>query len=774
MRCPEVSVIIPFYNAEEYVDACMESLFSQTLREFEIICIVCGTTDSTIERLKHYAEADERVRIFQQDGHLAGAARNLGLSHAVGQYVLFLDSDNILTPDCLDRLHDVAEIRQAEIVACNFFEIRKNGERTRKTGIHTDWISGGKQIFNYQDCTVNILRIAGMTIWNKLYRRDFIQNSCGYFDEALEYSDLPFVSVSMVMADRIAYCTEALVSHKDIRWNSSEVLKDVHAAVCWTVEQLKAVSHYARIQNALSKFVIETYITAMKQGVTDFAEERAAEFYRNVHAVFNNSVFRKLTKEDISNEELFRAFLTIQKHDYSTMKQLSGKRLIVSLTSFPGRIVMVPLALKTIQQQTRRADRIILWLAEEQFPGKESDLPESVKNLLEEGTLEIRWCDDLRAHKKYFYALQEFKDSLVVTIDDDLLYPKDMLKKLWESYLLYPKAVSAMRCHLIVINEKKEVLPYNKWIKETDACIHQPSMQLIATGGAGTLYPPDLFDDTFFDKEAIMENCPLADDLWLKAIQAVSDIPVVLVSSFSPLKYIEGSQEETLYSQNVGQNKNDTQFANISQWMDRKIYPGVLVEKLANVDIGCGICGVAAVSEHLNQEREKNRWKRVLLDRQVAKAEENNRVLEREKQKAINRIGQLQQQVENSRCEINKVQNALTDCKKRMKDMSEEHKMHVAMMEDSLRSMEARQRATEQALLKERENAPVNMQLRNIGRRIAAQKNSGSAVRYYIKLFVYCLAWIPETILAAMMYFLQNGAKQTLKQIYRKLFCRRG
>ena len=128
MCCPEVSVIIPFYNSEEYVDACMESLFSQTLREFEIICIVCGTTDSTLDRLKHYAETDKRVRIFQQVSHFVGAARNLGLSHAVGQYVLFLDSDNLLLPDCLDRLHNVAETNQAEIVACNFFEISKNGE----------------------------------------------------------------------------------------------------------------------------------------------------------------------------------------------------------------------------------------------------------------------------------------------------------------------------------------------------------------------------------------------------------------------------------------------------------------------------------------------------------------------------------------------------------------------------------------------------------------------------------------------------------------------
>lgn len=283
------------------------------------------------------------------------------------------------------------------------------------------------------------------------------------------------------------------------------------------------------------------------------------------------------------------------------------KKLIVSLTSYPARIHTVGTVVEDLQKQTRKADEIILWLAEEQFPNREEDLPNQLRHQMSEGLVTVRWCDDLKSHKKYFYALQEFTDDLVVTVDDDLLYPEQMLENLYQCYLRHPNAVSTVRAHLMIFTEDGTLMPYRDWIQETDVCLDQPSMQLFATGGAGTLYPGGIFKKELFNKEAIRETCLMADDLWLKVMALLSDVPVVVAQEFEDLCYIPGSQEEALYHQNVDSYANETQWDQISAWVDATYEKGLLNQKLTQTDIGVKILGIEAMCLHLRRERAKKK-----------------------------------------------------------------------------------------------------------------------------------------------------------------------
>ena len=282
---------------------------------------------------------------------------------------------------------------------------------------------------------------------------------------------------------------------------------------------------------------------------------------------------------------------------------MNEKKLIVSVTSYPKRIGTVALALESIYAQTRPADEVVLWLAEEQFPEKEAQLPENLTTLMEEGKLTVRWCDDLKSHKKYFYALQDYADSLVVTIDDDLVYPEHMLENLYQSYLRHPNAVSTVRAHLMVFDSKGNLMPYQDWIQETDLCMDKPSMQLFATGGAGTLYPPSIFRKELFDKQAVIDTCLYADDLWLKVMALLSDVPVVVAQEFEDLRYIPGSQEEALYLLNVDENQNDVQMDKITAWADATYGTGILGKKLNDSGIGEDLRGVDVLYLHLRKER---------------------------------------------------------------------------------------------------------------------------------------------------------------------------
>ena len=132
-----------------------------------------------------------------------------------------------------------------------------------------------------------------------------------------------------------------------------------------------------------------------------------------------------------------------------------------------------------------------------------------------------------------------------------------MLEDLYQCYLRHPNAVSAVRAHLMVFNEQGDPMPYKDWIQETDVRQDIPSMQLFATGGAGTLYPSNIFKKELFDKDAVLNTCLYADDLWLKTMALLSDVPVVVAQNFRDLQYIAGTQEEALYHQNVDNDQND-------------------------------------------------------------------------------------------------------------------------------------------------------------------------------------------------------------------------
>lgn len=137
-----------------------------------------------------------------------------------------------------------------------------------------------------------------------------------------------------------------------------------------------------------------------------------------------------------------------------------GERMVVSLTTFPLRIGKVHLTIQSILRQSRPADRILLWLSKEEFP-EEAQLPANLLRLKEKG-LDIRFCDNIRSFKKVFYTAQEFENDVIVTADDDALYPENWLEGLWDTHEKYPGCVCCYRAHGITF-EGGRVAPYQEW-----------------------------------------------------------------------------------------------------------------------------------------------------------------------------------------------------------------------------------------------------------------------------------------------------------------------
>ena len=264
-------------------------------------------------------------------------------------------------------------------------------------------------------------------------------------------------------------------------------------------------------------------------------------------------------------KQLERSYSPISKND-TFEDEKDRPNIVVSLTSFPKRIRTLHIVIEDILNQTMKADRIVLWLSKEQFTNEFDDLPNSLLNLQSKG-LEIYFVeDDLKAHKKYFYAMQKYPNDIIVTIDDDLHYSRYLIERLMTSYRKYPYAISASRVHLMLsdkIKGKFMLKPYKEWKHEYDQWVLIPSMQLFPTCGAGTLFPPYSLRKETFEMSIIKENCLLADDIWLKVNLVLSNTPVVLADIRQKLRYVEGTQDVALWKTNVVEGENDVQIKKI-------------------------------------------------------------------------------------------------------------------------------------------------------------------------------------------------------------------
>lgn len=251
-------------------------------------------------------------------------------------------------------------------------------------------------------------------------------------------------------------------------------------------------------------------------------------------------------------------------HQKVSLKQLYvnfNSEIVVSLTSFPERINLVHLSIKSALNQTYRPKKVVLWLSKEQFPNQEKGLPESLLELKECG-LEIEFCEDIKPHTKYFYAFKKYPKDLILTIDDDIFYPRDVLEKLFVLSQKKSNCIIANRVREISFEENK-VKPYRDW-KINQVFNSEPLKNLLPTGVGGVLYRTVFFSESLFDTEIIRKICLNADDIWLRANSLKNDVSVVFTNYyFYPFIEIPNSQETNLHSANVFLQDNDKQIQEV-------------------------------------------------------------------------------------------------------------------------------------------------------------------------------------------------------------------
>ena len=258
-------------------------------------------------------------------------------------------------------------------------------------------------------------------------------------------------------------------------------------------------------------------------------------------------------------------YFQLTKGEYSIPKenQTIEDGLIVSFTSFPARIKKVHLVVETILRQTVLPDRIILWLSQEQFPTEES-LPKKLLELRNRG-LEIKIREnDLRSHKKYYYTLKEYPNDILITIDDDILYPTNMIETLLEAHEKYPNAIIARYGSKIKV-DSNIIKPYGEWGK--NYVIDRPDNFAFFGSGGGTLFPVGSFPSVTMDENIFLKVCPLADDIWLNSMIRLNNKKVMMLKSNKDILFpVVNRKNITLAKTNVGKNLNDKQLKDVREY----------------------------------------------------------------------------------------------------------------------------------------------------------------------------------------------------------------
>ncbi len=227
--------------------------------------------------------------------------------------------------------------------------------------------------------------------------------------------------------------------------------------------------------------------------------------------------------------------------------------VIASLTSYPARIQYVWLSIKAIFLQSYKPDRVILWLADEQFPTKK--LPQNLTNLEQYG-LEIRWMHDIYGHKKYHYPIINQKpNEVVITFDDDIIYSPYCIERLMKTHKRFP---NCLVCDRGQVFEDKNIKNPGRWKTISNIGVNNPTYSMNPSPGGGCLIPYKAFHEDAVKEECFRVLAFKNDDLWYMFMCAANKTRMVKTRKYHRIfSVVKGSQIEQMATENVMGDRNE-------------------------------------------------------------------------------------------------------------------------------------------------------------------------------------------------------------------------
>lgn len=263
IAAPQVSILVPIYNVERYLEQCLDSIVSQSFEDFEAICINDGSTDGSRSIVQRYLEADARFRVIDKANSGYGASMNQGLRAARGEFVAILESDDFFESDALATLHDLAVREGADVAKGNFWFYWSTPAERREL---FEFVDGDMDRGAVHPLEVPQVFYRKPSIWSALYRRSFLMENEIEFLETpgASYQDAGFNFKVWACARRIACTRKALLSYRQDNESSSVNSPSKVFCVCDEYEEMQRFLDgrddlRAKLQGVLERMKFDTY-----------------------------------------------------------------------------------------------------------------------------------------------------------------------------------------------------------------------------------------------------------------------------------------------------------------------------------------------------------------------------------------------------------------------------------------------------------------------------------------------------------------------------------
>ena len=547
-----ISVIIPVYNVEKYLEKCLDSVCNQTLSNIEIICVEANSSDNSYAILERYQKRYPKIKIIKSKEKLtAGSARNLGIDAATGEYLGFVDGDDFIDLDYYEKLYKKAIKTKADVVKANLSyvgwdvpsnikyynlaQVRENKVKFNHIPtciIKKDFLNKNSIRFS-SDLTCaedGVFEVAFSLICNKIEIEDSVSYYYVYRNESLNHTEI-------VTLDKIKEIEKSVLKIIDLY---NDFCSDEKVYIEGIIDRYKYLSFF--VKNKKCDEDVKAYI---KQAEKNF---------------FSKLKYQEKIRKYEFNKRVEASWMAKLKDKQEAEK----KKYIISLTSYPKRMKNIHYCLYSLLNQTKKPDMVILWLAEDEFLNPDKDIPAEVLRLCDFG-LTIKFTKNIKSYKKLIPALEQYPNDNIITADDDIFYPKDWFERLYLQHQNDKEYILCHRAHKITFKNKNEVNLYKHWKKLTTD--KRPSYLNFCTTGGGVLYPVGFLHNDVFREDLFMSLAPNADDIWFWAMSVLNNKEIKVIDK--PYSKIDQNElfknanraSESLYQQNIV--FNDLQLKNI-------------------------------------------------------------------------------------------------------------------------------------------------------------------------------------------------------------------
>lgn len=325
-NAPLISVVIPLFNAEQYLETCLQSIVTQSLNNIEILVINDCSSDNSLEIAQKFASQDNRIKIINNQTNLgAGATRNLGIQLAQGKYIHFVDSDDYLEPiHAYKELYEYALLNRLDVLVFAYFKLYNNKAVPCKFSYKLR--ARKKRVFNtLADKQFFISSKVAVIPFNKLMLREFLINHQITFPEGYIFEDVAFFWKVLIAAKNISFLDIPFIYYRQhvatsVMATRFDKNNDIFPVIQDAYEFLVKNNYLADYAEVFTTKLLKTYTTLFKKSLP----EQKANFFE----LIQNSLASMQLEKYIHNKRLLKKLNRLQHISLNMLKLLVKTKLL--------------------------------------------------------------------------------------------------------------------------------------------------------------------------------------------------------------------------------------------------------------------------------------------------------------------------------------------------------------------------------------------------------------------------------------------------------------